>query len=170
MSNEPALGSKPSNAPSLSSSYPTLVYHHEDYRPEFASIEVTTRLLPFNRRFTTYRWIGPASAPVRINRYMVDPDCRTIDEAAQRLPWRLRKLPNGHDFLRDAADFVRVDGGLWVPALLTEWRHRLRDRWDWLTARMVLTLMVWGLAWVDEGTQPRWADVKRRHPNKETKR
>lgn len=160
MSNEPALGTKPSNAPSLSSSYQTFVRHYEDFREGYASIEVTTRLLPFDRRFHSYRWIGPRTAPVRIYRDMLGNWTDSVDETVKVLPWKLRKLSESRDWRFDSWDFVRIDGALWLPALLTEARHILRERWGWFTARMVLTLMIWGFASVEPYCQPRWKDVR----------
>jgi hypothetical protein len=122
---------------------------------EYARIEANYHGVLRGRGYYTYDWVGPKTAPALIASW--------LDSAwFELLPWPVREIEC--DTLIPSKCVVRTDVGGGLPALWMEWRiktHRLRVM---LKARVIITLMVWGLAWVDEAVEPRWSDIGKKRP------
>jgi hypothetical protein len=113
-------------------------------------------------RVVDFVWHGPVNVPVRISdeflRYDAGLDfAGQFPERLSCFPWPLRKVDDDN-WAGFYAIYVRTDVGrfnwLYYAALA-----RARRIWRWLFARLVWTLVVWGLAYVERGTFPTWGDV-----------
>jgi hypothetical protein len=117
---------------------------------EYAEILAHDHELPLERRYTTYEWKGKPSAPVIIGRWMEVKD----------LPWKLRLIEKEPYW--DAGIYARTDGYLLLFAWLTAARYALRKAWQWVSYRLILTAMVWGLAYTPPWETPSWRDIGRK--------
>jgi hypothetical protein len=93
-----------------------------------------------------YEWVGSPSGIASVNWIHLDPRYRT-------LPWPLEVL--GEDWTRCKIFVCRKDvaiGYIANRAIAAADRMRVRSLWVW--SRLILTLQVWGLAYVPPGSMP----------------
>ena len=118
----------------------------------------------FRGRFEeTYEWQGEPHWPVEIGGYY----WRQVDESpadiVARLPWPMTLVREFGEF--GAGDiYMRTDGRNWWHARWTVARYAVAKRWGWFARRLILTLMVWGLAYVGEAEVITWSAVGKKPP------
>lgn len=99
----------------------------------------------------TYEWEGDLTGPILL-------DGRT----AANLPWPLalvEEMPWGHSSWY-VGRYIRLDvRGAWYRRGWLIAARRIKRAWQWLLARCVLTLHIWGLASYEPGRMPSWRDV-----------
>jgi hypothetical protein len=105
---------------------------------ERAKIDVTAHeLLPGTITYT-YRWCGPANAPVHL-------EYREFNQ--HRFPWRMRRVPGTYNTVRMSADYVRLDAPfgvvIWVIIGAFAWT---RQAVRLFAERCAITATIWGIA------------------------
>lgn len=80
----------------------------------------------------------------------------------EQLPWKLRRLPILDWYDNFNPVFVRSDGWLLPLALLNDFRIRLLKLRTWFVVRLIMTAMVWGLAYIPSGDIPSWRHIGKR--------
>lgn len=124
-------------------------------------------LLP-GRFAYSYEWGGPRSWPVEIDypslremlgREEVPKDQVWPDEISGVLPWKLRLVGEHVNFAYNSAIYVRADSGSWLFWKAEEVARRCQR---WLMFRLIFTLMVWGLAYVEPGEITSWQCIGRK--------
>lgn len=115
---------------------------------QYAYILMSVKEILPGRYEHTYEWKGDRKWPVILGNGMI----QKIGE----LPWKLRKVED--DICRGSI-YVRNE-----PGLYTYWwlRIHLLNFLRSIQCRLIYTLMVWGLAWVDGGEIPSWRCVGRK--------
>ena len=115
--------------------------------PIEAMIEITRHELPLGRHYLTYKWIGKPWQPVWITELFVD-------QQLSDFPWKLIEVDR--DYSKRAGLYVRADG-FWV---VTRWMTSLKIGIQKLLGltyyRLIITAMVWALAYVPQGDIPSW--------------
>jgi hypothetical protein len=106
---------------------------------KYAEIKETRHLLPTDRYYSTYEWVGRPWLPVLIN-------CLDI----KLLPWKLKLVRE--DYLMMAGIYVRTDKLYWLTGMAI----CIKNIWNGLEARIVMTAFVWGLAYVPPYVVPNW--------------
>lgn len=138
---------------------------------ETAFIALECRPMPFGAMEYGGRWVGPAGAPVRVDRSVIR---WLTGKQPQEFPNTLDfqglslRLVSGSDkqlFVYNAALYMRVDG-----ARVLAWRWhttlaRIRRPLRWVYLRLILTLHVWSLAEVSPGEVISWRCVRRQKKN-----
>jgi hypothetical protein len=107
---------------------------------KYAEIKETRHLLPMDRYYSTYEWIGSPWWPVRIEHYW----------DVKQFPWKLKLAKE--DFLMMRGIYVRTDKLYWLTGIAI----CIRDIWAGLEVRIVMTAFVWGLAYVPPYAVPNW--------------
>jgi hypothetical protein len=161
-SHAPQLGGQhpADNTPIVARTIPRLVINHQltvgyPLPPGEAEIEVVRHFLAFGCQSHSFRWAGPKTAPV-----FLDGQWELIYGPIASLPWKLKRIRE--DRLGWGGYYIRADGWLYPLAALTDaWIH-LKDAGRWVTDRVVLTLMVWGLACVPQSESPSWRHIGRK--------
>jgi len=111
-----------------------------------ADILVKEHRLPWGRRTFTFEWVGPATG-------VVEMDWDAWERFYKgKLPWPLRVV--AEDLLAAKVYVARVDEPYHLSWAYHATRAWLQRTLGLLWARCILTLMVWGLAWVPEGEIP----------------
>jgi hypothetical protein len=117
-----------------------------------ATIRVET-ITVLNRRILTFFWEGPRTATVLVSMDL-------WEEVKEQLPWKVRIV--GKDERRYAFIIARADGPYFFSWLYHTAKAHL---WNWTAgfkARLVMTLVVWNLAYVPDGEIPGWRHVGKR--------
>jgi len=120
---------------------------------EYAQIIGTRHSLPFGRHYVTYEWLGKPTMPVQIA-------FGYEDEILGHLPWSLKEVQK--DYCHLTTIYVRKDGALAIMAAFTAAKYWLRCRFIKIYHRLIITAMVWGLAYVPEAEVPSWKDIGRK--------
>lgn len=131
-----------------------------------AEIIVHERELLPGRMSRTYEWRGLSSWPVLIHgntlsRLMEQPfKGNGYPEIVDCFPWKLRLIDEAAYHL-NGAYYVRTDSGMWAYLWMMVRANRMIQT---LKQRIILTLMVWGLAYVEPGELISWRCVGRKWP------
>ncbi len=104
-----------------------------------------------NRKYYTCKWKGPRNGWVCINNELVDGFDR-FD-----FPWPLKKI--GYNPECNTTWYVRTDSYTWWWSYL---KLIFRNRWIHVKMRIIMTLMVWGLAYIPHGEIVGWYQVGRK--------
>jgi hypothetical protein len=147
----------------------------EEYAREIGYAQLIARYEtePVTRwtRLVRFEWAGPTHLPVRFGEELyfyaraqgIEFDIAHAPHSIKWLDWPLRLVDSSRSGLVPfEAVYARTDGR--NAAVWLWWRVRslaLRA-WRFLSARVVLTLWVWGLAYVKPGARPSWRDIGRR--------
>ncbi len=119
-------------------------------------IIVTRTDLPLGRVSFSYEWDGEPNWPIRISGYYLD------EHPLETLPWPLMKVEDGERWLDDAAIYMRKDGRWAIYAWFTKARYSIKKFLHPIYYRLIITAMVWGLAYVPEATVPSWRNLGRK--------
>lgn len=115
-----------------------------------AQILVQETTLPFGRRHRSYEWQGSRFATAEVSFGLYVP-------LKKEAPWPLKVV--GDDFQNGRRIIARADGAAafsWLYHSAVGWWSRTTG----LTkSRLIITLMVWNLAYVPEGGMPDWCHV-----------
>ncbi|OGH07449.1 MAG: hypothetical protein A2W22_03205 [Candidatus Levybacteria bacterium RBG_16_35_11] len=113
----------------------------------YADIVITRYKLPLDRHYCTYKWEGKITYPV-----ILDPRWTEID----KLPFPLKCIEENYSHKNV---YIRKDAGFglwWRWVTLKYW---LKQKINPIYYRLMITAMVWGLAYVDQGAIPSWRDL-----------
>jgi hypothetical protein len=135
---------------------------------KYATIIATWHQLPLGRRHVTYKWEGDANLPVIIDRQTLRFELnQSVDEFPKEinfLPWPLKLIDDDDEayWCYDGALYSRTDGLNKLLWLYYWWRTRARRYWHPFKYRLLLTLMVWGAAYIPEFERPSWRHIGRK--------
>ena len=116
---------------------------------DYARIIIREHELPLGRgRTYTYELEGPPNAPVLIPNWVDLKD----------LPWKFVFYDN--DYMYDGKIYIRASAFTWFVIA----KHKLRQAWQWFAYRLIITAMVWGLAYTEPGVTPSWSDLGKKRP------
>jgi hypothetical protein len=144
----------------------------DDGRPEILCV-YERHPLTRSVRVVDFEWRGPVNEPVKVTEEHLQATGLAFGLLRDRFPpvlscfpWPLRRV-DVETFYDISAMYVRTDRG-WRNWYYYAARARARRAWRWFFARLVWTLVVWGLAVVERGTFPTWGDVLK--PQRESAR
>ena len=119
---------------------------------EYAEIIITDHDLGMGRYYQTYAWCGKPTDLIMINdRYK---------DGIKNLPWPLRLI----DRTCDMGIYVRKDAFLGIYQLwvrLMVFARRITGKTYY---RLIMTAMVWGLAYIPEAEIPHWKHLGKKRP------
>lgn len=98
----------------------------------------------------TYEWDGPENEPVKLN--------HVSQRQLHDLPWKLEKIKDDIFY----GIYVRNDTAFPWYAL-----HRLKQAWrstEWLKVRIIATLVIWGVGYIESGQIIDWRCLKQKNP------
>ena len=124
---------------------------------EYAEIHITRHELPLGRQHLTFDWIGSPLKPVRIS---VSP---FRGFSVDKLPWPMIKIESDPAWGVDC--YLRIDGFLRPWSWLVRFRYWIKRLLEPIYYRLILTAMVWGLAYTPPGTVPSWHDLGKKNPH-----
>lgn len=119
-----------------------------------AEIVATRHDLILGRCYFTYEWCGPSTATAWL------PDKFKDIFQDHSMPWPLMKVERSMS--RRAWRVARRDTWLGIPALAWWLRYQVWRVVDDVYYRAIMTLMLWGLAWVEPWEEPSWRNIGRR--------
>jgi hypothetical protein len=108
--------------------------------------------LPFGRHYITHEWEGKPNQPAFISYFSWT--------EIKDYPWPLTKIGDRPE--EGGALYARKDGWLWANSYWMRGRLWIRKRLELVYYRLIMTAMVWGLAYVDPGSIPSWRDIGKR--------
>ncbi len=121
-----------------------------------AQVIITTNELPLGRVSYSFQWEGEPNWPISISRYFLD------EFPLETMPWPLMKVREGESILDDYAIYMRKDGHWAIYAWFTKARYSIKRFLQPIYCRLIITAMVWGLAYVPEATVPSWRNLGRK--------
>lgn len=118
---------------------------------DYAQILVKRSEIARGRYHLEFEWVGSPYWPIRINWQIFESD------DFKQLPWPIKEIENADEWRGTIIKtFLRTD----VPWHLSwlEWKLRrgLRRLFGLIYERLIISAMVWGLAYVPEGEAPSW--------------
>jgi hypothetical protein len=123
---------------------------------DYAEIIITHNELPLGRHYLSYEWKGKPTQLVRISRKAIDFGELDID----KIPWPLAQVDE--DYQWGITYYARKDAWFGLYRWLVVFRYFLRRKVELIYYRLLLTAMVWGLAWIPQSEIPTWRHLGRR--------
>jgi len=123
----------------------------------FTTIEYTKEELPFGTVRYSYKWVGSPFQPVAISKVLKP-------EFIDNLPWPLVRVDVDDSRPWDVDYYLRIDGFLRPWSWLVRFRYWIKRLLEPIYYRLILTAMVWGLAYTPPGTVPGWRDLGKKNP------
>ena len=105
-----------------------------------------------NTRYYTYKWQGNKKSKVFIP--------FDFQEDNPDLPWKLHKIKE--DWSSGGTYYVRKDVLFWWITSIKTWMFNI---FLWWKVRFIITLSIWGLAYVSAGEIPNWECVFKKQKN-----
>lgn len=129
----------------------------------YADIVITQKLI-MGRVVKEYVWQGDIRGEVRLN---INELYRQFgDKIPSKLTFGgipLRLVDTSKRFYTNEATYVRTDAApFWALRRLAS--YRLYALCNWIVPRVIMTLHIWGFAWVPFGEMPSWHHVGKRRP------
>ena len=122
---------------------------------EDAYIEIHEERLPMRGRIRTYYWRGnPAGVAVVDRKFWADLE--------KELPWPVVIIED--EVVWQQYRIARTDGANRLFSIYHSIRHKAKTLKDGFQMRFIVTLMVWGLAYVPENQKPSWRHIGRKNP------
>jgi hypothetical protein len=120
----------------------------------YARIAVRTHELILGRRYFTYEWEGKRHWPVYISHAYI----ANVEAELKNMPWPLVKVRD--EPWLGSAEYIRGDvaGGWWARAIVA--RNLAAQVFAGIYARLIMTAMIWGFAYVSPAVSPSWRDLK----------
>ena len=130
---------------------------------EFAQLLVKTEQNPFTYRYdvASVEWVGHHSLMLEVN--------KEIDaEVLKFLPFELEECQSPYNDLFPFPQFryyIRKDRHYWLAyhRFMSDWAQVLRA-WQWIKCRIIMTLVVWGIGWVEYGQMVDWYCLGQKKP------
>jgi len=120
---------------------------------EIAKIIIHNHELAFGRRYETYEWDGKPWWPVEIS--------KIYENELDNIPWPLKKIGES-SWMSETGIYIRKDGALAIWAFLVDMKIRVSWFIQWFYVRLIMTAMVWGLAYVPVSEIPSWRHLGKR--------
>ena len=127
----------------------------------FATLECTRREILRGRYVTTVRWVGPPTGTVDVDPWIVR-QLTGRDDLPERLNlggYPLRKVGENETINPARGVYARADAAFGLAWPWHKLGRAVLPALSLLRGRLVMTLMVWGLAWVPEAEIPSWRHV-----------
>jgi hypothetical protein len=124
---------------------------------EYARLVYQRQELIDGRYLVTVKWEGNPCLPI-----VVDPRFSSREFEIAQQSWPLVKIGQTRDWMKPCDVYARTDVGLGIPARYHRLRYWLRRKTGPLKARIVMTAMIWGLAYVPEGEIITWSHLGKR--------
>lgn len=121
---------------------------------EHPFLEITEHELPFGKSYRTYHWPAKPWQAVLIGDRAI--------EYRHEMPWKLVEVERYPEWRGSL--YVRSDGFLLVTRCLMAVKIKVKKLLELVYYRLILTAMVWGLAYVPDFEAPSW-----RHLGKQRK-
>lgn len=113
-----------------------------------AQIKVSHHEICRGRYYETYEWLGKKTDQIFIH--------GEDNYNLKNLPWKFVEIKT--DIWKNGIYYMRKDAMLPIGWLI--WLFvRLSNFWNGFSAKMIMTLNVWGLAYTDVGCIPSWKDI-----------
>lgn len=107
------------------------------------------------REVERVEWVGDPGAPLVI-------DSWSAKNLLPRMPYQFEKID--HDVLYRTETYIRLDAGMWYAyhRFVRDWNNFVLFPLQWVAFRLILTLQVWGLAYIHPCEMPSWDCIGRR--------
>ena len=113
---------------------------------EFARLHVETEFNAFTNssHIVSAEWVGHHSLKLRVDRNELD------DEILKLLPFSLEETKDLYDPLSPFRYYIRKDRNYWLAyhRFMSDWA-RILSAWQWVRSRIIMTLIIWGIGWVE---------------------
>jgi hypothetical protein len=129
---------------------------------EFAELRIKRELNPLTgvSDVVSVEWVGDPLLRLQLPR-----DPRVVKTLTSLLPFRLEECRRPDDFPIGPKYYIRKDNcaGLAYNRFLTDWSRVLRV-WHNFKRRLIMTLIVWGVGWVEQNQIIDWYCLGQKKP------
>ena len=129
---------------------------------EFAQLLVKTEPNPFTHRpdVVSVEWVGHHSLILQVNRSL-----KIDDEILRLLPFELEECEGEYDPLCPFRYYIRKDRHYWLAyhRFMGDWA-RVLSAWQWVKSRIIMTLIVWGIGWIEQYQMVDWYCLGQKKP------